>query len=240
MLSIGLECDCEYMSRATSVKDYRLVLLNGQRHSITAWSCYTPVFVDDILTNGTQFVGFEEWKKDVFRFTLPHEHVSLSSIWFVRALPRIFGAYSQVFGSQLVTCWSRRQPTSPTFPPSWHAFPYPRICQCSSYLGSRTRFTTSVQSALDPLATSPHKMFSRVRSNSGRMYACISSPKHVTFTRMRRPGVLALPTCLAAAQMVHIASSILAMPSDTYRHVPRLTTDRHLHKSYRIPGEVLC
>ena len=54
MLSVGVEHNCVYIARDTCVKHYHLVLLNRQHCSITPRSCYVPVLVDDILTNGTQ------------------------------------------------------------------------------------------------------------------------------------------------------------------------------------------
>ena len=66
MFPVGVECDREHLFIATGVKDHRLVLLNHQHRSISSSSCYTPVFVDDILTNGTQSSASKSGRKRCF------------------------------------------------------------------------------------------------------------------------------------------------------------------------------
>ena len=94
---VGVEHDCVYPSRATVVKYYRLVLLKSQHYSMTPRSCYTPVFVDDILTNGTQSLMVEMARRKVFRFTRARKRCSTNTPPYnglCTQVPRDFGAYS--------------------------------------------------------------------------------------------------------------------------------------------------
>ena len=68
-----MESDRLHMVRGSDVKSYYLVLLNCQHCTVTAQNCNTPVFINDILTNGTQSWGLKSEKKKVFRFARMRE-----------------------------------------------------------------------------------------------------------------------------------------------------------------------
>ena len=71
MPSVGVESNLPYLTGATGVEYHHcLVLLNGQRCSITPRRRYAPVFVDIILTNSTQSCDWKsERTRDQVRFT---------------------------------------------------------------------------------------------------------------------------------------------------------------------------
>lgn len=101
MPSVGVECDCVYIIRSTSVK----YLLNCQHCSITPGNCYYAlVFIDDILTNYWQMAHnrwlrrVEEQGASVYSYAnLLRIQVSLFSIWSVRTLSHFWRLFSFIF-----------------------------------------------------------------------------------------------------------------------------------------------